>query len=179
GYHAGYNQKSDGNVFIGYRAGYSETDPNRLIIANSANSPPLIYGNFDTGRVGIGTTSLSRKLEVSGTIKAEGTDAGVWAIASDYDGAAFYGQATSSVGQHFGGYFTASGTYGIGAKGLASGTEGRGVEGFGGTNGYDFYAAGPSNVDYGTASSIRWKKDVRLIDNPLDKVQRLRGVYFN
>jgi len=42
---------------------------------------------------------------------------------------------------------------------------------------YDFYASG-MGTDYGSSSSIRWKHDIRQIDEPLDKVCRLRGVYF-
>jgi hypothetical protein len=65
---------------------------------------------------------------------------------------------------------------GWGVYGTASGTSGTGVRGSGGQ--YDFYAAGPG-TDYGSASSIRWKSDIRPIDEPLDKVMNLRGVYFN
>ena len=43
---------------------------------------------------------------------------------------------------------------------------------------YDFYAAGPG-TNYGSASSIRWKSDIRPIDEALEKVMNLRGVYFN
>lgn len=36
-----------GNIFIGYRAGYYETDSNKLYIQNSDTAFPLIYGEFD------------------------------------------------------------------------------------------------------------------------------------
>jgi len=65
---------------------------------------------------------------------------------------------------------------GWGVYGTASGASGTGVRGSGGQ--YDFYAAGPG-TDYGSSSSIRWKRDIQAIDNPLDKVTSLRGVYFN
>lgn len=45
-------------------------------------------------------------------------------------------------------------------------------------NGYDFYAGGVG-VNYGTPSSIRWKSNVRNIDQPLEKIAQLRGVYFD
>jgi hypothetical protein len=43
---------------------------------------------------------------------------------------------------------------------------------------YDFYANGPG-VDYGTGSSIRWKRNIIAIPNPLEKIAALRGVYFD
>ncbi len=43
---------------------------------------------------------------------------------------------------------------------------------------YDFYAAGPG-IDYGSESSIRWKRNVKAIENPLDKILQLRGVSFD
>ncbi|MFZ1289046.1 MAG: tail fiber domain-containing protein [Melioribacteraceae bacterium] len=41
----------NGNVFIGYRTGYNETNNNRLFINNDSSSSPLIWGNFNTNRV--------------------------------------------------------------------------------------------------------------------------------
>jgi hypothetical protein len=68
GRQAGYNSVGDSNVFLGNQAGYNETGSNKLYIANSSTSPPLIYGNFSTGNVGLGTTSPAVKLQVAGTI---------------------------------------------------------------------------------------------------------------
>jgi hypothetical protein len=77
---------------------------------------------------------------------------------------------------NYGGFFRADGTSGRGVGGYTSGSSSIGVSGSGGA--YDFYAYGPG-VDYGALSSIRWKRDIRPIDEPLDKVMNLRGVYFN
>lgn len=105
-----------------------------------------------SGNVGIGTPgtpSPDKKL----TVVTSGTT-GV------------YGETTySGLYPNFGGYF----------KALSS--SGQGVRGYGGA--YDFYAANSSSINYGSASSIRWKSNVRPIDDPLGKVLRLRGVYFN
>lgn len=76
---------------------------------------------------------------------------------------------------------------GVGAECKGLGSSGTGVNAYGvyigvssgaGQNGYDFYATGYNNVDYGSTSSRRWKKDIRNIDDPLDKIGKLRGVYF-
>jgi len=76
---AGYsNTKGTGNVFIGYRAGYNETGDNKLYIANSSADPPLIYGDFSTGNVGIGTETPGEKLDIVGNMKvvdSSGNDA--------------------------------------------------------------------------------------------------------
>jgi hypothetical protein len=66
---AGYsNTTGNGNVFIGYQAGYYETGSNKLYIANGQPDPNvLIYGDFSTGNVGIGTTDLSHRLTVKRT----------------------------------------------------------------------------------------------------------------
>ena len=69
---------------------------------------------------------------------------------------------------------------GLYSSGSSYGTESYGsycgVYGYG--NSYDFIAGGPG-VDYGVVSSIRWKKDIELIDNALEKVLKLRGIYFD
>jgi len=44
---------------------------------------------------------------------------------------------------------------------------------------YDFYAGGGWGTKYGSGSSIRWKRNITEIDNALDKVLNLRGVYFD
>jgi hypothetical protein len=77
---AGYSlDVGDGNVFIGYQAGYFEVgtvstpSSNKLYIANSATNPPLIYGDFSTGNVGIGTMTTTNKLNVGGNASVSGT----------------------------------------------------------------------------------------------------------
>ncbi len=48
GYQAGNNNNGNGNIFIGYEAGYNETGFDKLYIANSNTSSPLLYGDFGT-----------------------------------------------------------------------------------------------------------------------------------
>ena len=113
-------------------------------------------------------------------------------------GTGVYGKATGEIGT--GGHFVAeghfgeavcaeaNGNYGIGVLATAgvhygtggefhgNGEGGTGVRAKGGK--YDFYAAGPGG-DYVSKSYIRWKTKIRPIDDPLDKVLRMRGIYFD
>ncbi len=45
----GNSANASGGVRLGYAAGQNETNDNRLYIANSNTTTPLIYGEFDTG----------------------------------------------------------------------------------------------------------------------------------
>ncbi|MDO8335496.1 MAG: hypothetical protein Q7T74_01785, partial [Candidatus Saccharibacteria bacterium] len=53
------NTSGRSGVFIGYNAGYNETLSNKLYIANSNTTTPLITGDFGVHSVGINTTSVS------------------------------------------------------------------------------------------------------------------------
>jgi hypothetical protein len=68
------NTTGTGNVFIGYQAGSYETGSNKLYIANGfVDANTLIYGDFSTGNVGIGTTSPgSFRLYVNGAAYSTG-----------------------------------------------------------------------------------------------------------
>ena len=62
GNQTGYlNTTGAGNVFLGYATGYTETGSNKLYIANSSTTTPLIYGEFD-----------NQKLTVNGDINVVG-----------------------------------------------------------------------------------------------------------
>lgn len=146
------------------------------------------FGGYFRGGLGTGVFAGGQT-----GLWAEGSARGVEAYSSNLRGQAVAGHASSdnSTTQNFGGYFTANGGKGIAVYGRAlktgsvanyggyfkaEGQSGRGVVGWG--VGYDFYAAGPG-TNYGVGSSIRWKTDIRPIDEPLEKVLNLRGVYFN
>jgi hypothetical protein len=71
GANAGYNNLTgEDNVFIGHYAGENETGSNKLYIANTNTTDPLIYGDFASGKVGIGTSAPSETLHVYGGLKA-------------------------------------------------------------------------------------------------------------
>ena len=74
GNYAGYNNTiGPGNIFLGYQAGYNETGSNKLYIANSDTSSPLIYGEFDNsivainGKLGVGTKTPLGTFEIEKT----------------------------------------------------------------------------------------------------------------
>jgi hypothetical protein len=61
GYYAGFlTETGTRNVFLGYRAGLTETGSNRLYIDNSDTSTPLIWGDFGT----------DRRVEINGGFRA-------------------------------------------------------------------------------------------------------------
>jgi hypothetical protein len=73
GWGAGHHATGDSNVFIGHWAGMDESGSNKLYIANGGTvTDVLIYGDFSTRQVGIGTTSPTEKLDVPGTVKMSG-----------------------------------------------------------------------------------------------------------
>jgi len=126
-------------------------------IASNADPTVQNYGGYfkSEGGSGSGVLVFSGGKNAFG-IRAYATNSG------DYD--------------NTGGWFEARGKTGIGAMGYGIGSESTGVKGNGGK--YDFYASG-SGTHYGSPSSIRWKNDIIAIDNPLEKLSRIRGVYFN
>ncbi|MHC4806432.1 MAG: tail fiber domain-containing protein [Planctomycetota bacterium] len=87
---------------------------------------------------------------VSGSVRGGSSSHAVSGFAEGYNAQAFHGEAFGE---------------------RSTGVTGRG-------DAHDFYAFGPG-VDYGSLSSIRWKTDIRAIHDPLGKVLRLRGVYFD
>jgi hypothetical protein len=53
GFSAGSSGNGSGNVFIGYKAGYFESQSNKLYIDNCDTSAPLIYGDFSENKLTI------------------------------------------------------------------------------------------------------------------------------
>ncbi len=150
-------------------------------------------------------SSTSSSNHYGGYFKAEGsTGYGVYGEASNLtgfnyggyfetassSGCGVRGWAINTSGTNYGGYFTTQSSSGTAVRGLANNTSGTnyggefkaegdngtGVVGYG--KAYDFDATGPG-VNYGATSSIRWKKNIVEIPDPIKKIKRLRGVYFD
>jgi len=116
----------------------------------------------ENGNVGIGTSSPTDKLTVSGAISSQSnTTYGIYSESSKADGIGVQGYASNSASLNYGGYFEAAGTDGRGVYGratnsgdvynyggyfTAAGTNGRGVYGEAtGTDGWGVFgsASGP------------------------------------
>lgn len=82
---SGYGDKT-GSVFIGYKAGFNETEDNKLYIENSDSSSPLIGGDFSTDEVIINGT-----LEITGGNPGDGK-----VLVSDADGKASWKNAAGA-----------------------------------------------------------------------------------
>ncbi len=142
-----------------------------------------VYGHTEC-EMGYGVKGYSPYTGVRGHASAvSGTTFGVYGESDSPDGYAVYGTAPkygvygisyNTRGRAVTG--TSNGTSSIGVMGLGLTTNSTGVWGEGAN--YDFYANGPG-TDYGTGSSIRWKKNIQLISDPLEKIKAIRGVSFD
>ncbi len=136
------------------------------------------YGGYFLGRgyfsdnVGIGTINPLSKLSVGGN---GNSSAIIYGEATATNAKGIYGFTSASVGLGVYGETAGGSTSGIAVAGYANGASGKGVVGSG--KAYDFDAVG-AGVNYGATSSRRWKKNIVEIDNPLDKLSQIRGVYF-
>ncbi len=165
--------------------GQSNSNSGRGVYGQAVSSTGVTYGVYGLsqspegrGVLGIATSSTGLAYGVLGeTQSTSGSAAGVYGRVNSFspgpNSAAVRGENRGRGASGIGVHGTQNGS-GWGVYGRAP--DGIGVRGSGGE--YDFYAAGPG-TNYGSGSSIRWKSNVRNIDQPLEKVARLRGVYFD
>jgi hypothetical protein len=131
----------------------------------------------------IDSTDISDTVAIKIINKGEGKTFGIWCEATSPSGVGLWGQGTT-----YGVWGETKGARGrgvvgrsldersIGVYGIALAENSSGV--FGEGSKYDFYANGPG-IDYGSTSSIRWKKNLTPISSPLEKIQSIRGVNFD
>ncbi len=118
------------------------------------------------GNNGSGVTGIGTKYGVKGEATASsGLHYGGFFETDNPSGRGIYATSSTSTGSAYGGVFEAT-----------QSSDGIGVYAAG--KAYDFYAAG-AGTNYGASSSKRWKKNIIEIDNPLEKLAKLRGVYFD
>jgi hypothetical protein len=81
GAYSGYsNVNGTGNVFLGHYAGFNETGSDKLYISNSGTTNPLIYGEFNTGKVRISESIETKQIKLT-----QGATDG-YVLQSDADG---------------------------------------------------------------------------------------------
>lgn len=139
--------------------GYFDDDSDKYFFIDL---PQGDFGQFIidlNGRVAIGTT-LPEAAQL--TVKSDN----FWSI---------YSSNSRENGNGVRGLTTGAG--GAGVFGYSLVPDGIGVEGFAQSAGFDFFASG-AGTNYGSESSRRWKSNIRNIDDPLDKLALLRGVYY-
>ncbi len=149
--------------------------------ANGKGVAGLATGSSGRGVHGLASSSGEDDKNYGGYFQSDGGNGvGVYGFVNNDPlsglGFGLYGET----GRGAGVYGICDGEDGVGVYGIASGNNGgshnRGVVGDG--HDFDFYAAG-IGVNYGTRSSLRWKKNIVDIENPLEKLEKLRGVYFD
>jgi hypothetical protein len=173
-----YNTNGDRNVFLGSGAGFNEEGSNNLYVANGPYPEDvLIYGDFSTGRLGLGTLDPERKLHIKGdgprmliestsgnpevNLMTQGDAWGdIWAIYKHVDdGDLHFFQGGDRV------------TFEGGTGCVAIGADD--------PQGYRLYVQGQAYATGGwQPSDLRLKTDLVAIDDALGKVVRLSGHSF-
>jgi len=114
GYQSGYSiTTGQQNVMLGYKAGYNETGSNKLYIANSDTTTPLIYGEFNNEIL-----NVNGKLKPNSiTVDDEGLSA-----AGDYGSGAeiWYQGSTSTTAAGYCYYLNSSGEWSAASDGGAT-----------------------------------------------------------
>lgn len=205
GYRAGYALTAGGNnILIGYQSGDSiTTGTDNIIIGYNEDTPAVdtsnflniggtIYGDLNTGKVGIGTTSPGAKLQVGDT--DVGHDVYIAGSTNSQSGLFFYdGAIPGGMRYNFStddlSIFTSgstrvmidsAGDVGIGT--LAP-TEKLDVDGTARLRGISNGAGSPVVVDangtlWKTVSSKRYKRNIEELEIDADAVLKLRPVSF-
>jgi len=159
-----YNKKPSGDAYGSYSRAESTGSSTSYGVSGEGYGTGTIYGGYFKGN-----PTGGKSYGVWGEAHGTGLKYGGWFTGGSFSTPGFaygvVGFASSSNGDQYGGFFNAnsSGTglsYGVWAEGTTA----------------DFYA-GRSGI-YGSTSSIRWKDEVRVIEDPLGMVSQLRGVRF-
>jgi len=83
GIESGLSLGGDGNVMIGYQAGYNEAGSNRLYIDNTSTNSPLIWGDFLNRRLVINGKASNNTLNRTFFVNGSAGGTGAWWNDSD------------------------------------------------------------------------------------------------
>jgi len=127
----------------------------------------LIYGDFSTGRVGIGTIIPGSKLEVVQTNWADIVKVGQSSTSNRLilsSGSAYASLSGGTTNNNHIVIYHSTGNVGIGTYSVGS---------------YKLYVNGTAYSTGGWQSSdLRFKKNIEMIDSPIDKIMNIKGVSF-
>jgi len=157
GTQAGYSNGTGGtNAFLGFQAGFDNTTGN--------SGTFLGYGAGANNTTGFSNTFVGRSAGASNTVGAHnvfiGYEAGFWETASNK---LYIANSRNNVNVLIYGDFTIP-RVGIGTI----------------TPGYTLDVAGPAHASsFPTSSDERLKKNVKQLDNVLEKLEKIRGVSFD
>ncbi len=165
-----------------WTVGIDNSDSDKFKISGATNAAPGTGDKLtidSIGNVGIGTTTPLSKLSVGGVgLSSAGIYGyGLYGVYGEGTSTGLRGHGVSYGANVFGGLDALHATctddvcVAVMANGGNYGVRSAGTQ-------CDFEAIG-SGTNYCGTSSIRWKKNITEIDNALDKVIKLRGVYFN
>jgi len=155
--------------------GFSASDGGRGISGLATSTTGVTYGVEGQSHSTDGAGVIGRAIATSGRAF------GVRGESSSPDGFAMYAINDASTGSANGILAITESINGFAIEGSARATSGAVVGVLGdcaSPDGFAFYAFS-NGVDYGSPSSIRWKKNVVNIDDPLGKLAQIRGVYYD
>ena len=188
------NQTGSGNVFLGNQSGYSETGSNKLYIANSNTSIPLVKGTFPNVDLDLTATNINLNGTLNGNLNSSTTGLNYFRISSlsstsdsgielFREGTGFFDWRINNTGGNL--RFGVSGddfttitdqfriNYATGNVGIGSISPSQKLDIFGGNGRVE------SGYSWLTSSDIRYKTNITTLGNALDNVKKMRGVRYD
>ncbi len=165
GKYAGYSASGSNNILIGPGAGWSLQRSGMLIIDNSSDTvTPLIMGDFVKEKLRFAAdVSVGKNFGVNREAYAN--------VALGVDGGSNYWAVYSTKGTD-NGYNFFQGNVAIGTTSFVS-SYNLAVDGTG------YFSGNVTAFSFVSSSDIRFKSNIKRIDEPLNKIVKIRGVYYD